>query len=274
MRPHLDYCDVIYDKPHNEKFTETVESFQYKVALAITGAIKGTSKEKLYNELGLEYLKDRRWTRRLRLFHKIYNLKSPTCLYNLTPSVNRFYDTINNTNVPSFKCRTKFFKNSFFPNVITEWNKLDINIKSLTSYTAFKNALLSFIRPKHVDTFGIHNPIALQLLTRLRLGFSHLNGHKLRHNFRDFLNPLCECKLEPETTSHFLLRFHLFQVERTTLLNDIKEIDERIISDNSSMLNQIVLYRNDNYNHDTNKNILLSTVKFCIDSKRFEMPLL
>ena len=110
LRPHLDYCDVIYDKPHNEKFTDTVESFQYNVALAITGAIKGTSKEKLYNELGLEYLKDRRWMRRLCLFHKIYNLKSPKYLYNLIPSVNHFYDTRNNTNVPSFNCRTEFFR--------------------------------------------------------------------------------------------------------------------------------------------------------------------
>ena len=94
-------------------------------------------------------------------------------IYNLIPSVNRCYDTRNNTNVPSFKCRAEYFKNSFFPNVKTEWNKLDINIKSITSYTAFKNALSSFIRPKHVDTFGIHNPTGLQLLTRLRLGFSH-----------------------------------------------------------------------------------------------------
>ena len=23
--PHLDYCDVIYDKPHNEKFTDTLK---------------------------------------------------------------------------------------------------------------------------------------------------------------------------------------------------------------------------------------------------------
>ena len=80
--------------------------------------------------------------------------------------------------------------------------------------------------------------------------------------------------IKPETTSHFLLRYHLFQVERTALLNDIKEIDERIISDNTSILDQILLYGNENYNHDTNKNILLSTIKFCIDSKRFDMPLL
>ena len=202
------------------------------------------------------------------LFHKIYNLKSPKFLYNLIPSVNRFYYSRSNTNVPSFKCRTEYVKNSFIPNVITEWNKLDINIKSITSYTAFKNALLSFIRPKHVDTFGIHNPIGLQLLARFRLGFSHLNEHRFRHNFGDFLNPLCK------TTSHILLRCHLFQVERTILLNDIKEICERIISDNTSMLGEILLYGNDDYKHDTNKKTLLSTIKFCIDSKRLEMPLL
>ena len=74
LRPHLDYCDFIYDNHHNEKFTDTLESIQYNAALAITGAIKGTSKEKLYNELGLEYLKDRRCMQRLWLFHKIYNL--------------------------------------------------------------------------------------------------------------------------------------------------------------------------------------------------------
>ena len=126
---------------------------------------------------------------RLCLFHKIYNLKSPKYLYNLIPSVNRFYDTKNNTKVPSFKCRTEYFKNSFFPNVITEWNKLDVDIKSMTSYTAFENALLSFTGLKQVDTFGIYNPIGLQLLTSLRLGFSHLNEHKFRNNFRDFLIP-------------------------------------------------------------------------------------
>ena len=109
---------------------------------------------------------------------------------------------------------------------------------------------------------------------RVQLGFSHLNEHKFRPNFHDFLNSLCECKLEPETTSHFLLRCHLFPVERTILLNDIKEIHERIISDNASILDQILLHGNENYNHDTNKKILLSTIKFCIDSKRFDMPLL
>ena len=93
----------------------------------------------------------------------------------------------------------------FFPNVINEWNKLDIKITNITSHNSFKNYLLSFIRQLNCDTFGIHNPIGLQLLTRFRIGLSHLNEDKFKHNFRDFLNPLCACTLEPETTSHYLL---------------------------------------------------------------------
>ena len=44
LRPHLDCCDVIYEKPHDKKFTDTVESFQYNVALEIAGVIKSVSK--------------------------------------------------------------------------------------------------------------------------------------------------------------------------------------------------------------------------------------
>ena len=56
---------------------------QYNVSLAIPDAIKETSKEKLYDELGQEYLRDRRWIQRLYLFLKIFNLKSPKYLYDL-----------------------------------------------------------------------------------------------------------------------------------------------------------------------------------------------
>ena len=55
IRPHLDYCNVIYDQPTNESFLSNIEIAQYNKASAITGAIKGTPQEKLYEELGLEY---------------------------------------------------------------------------------------------------------------------------------------------------------------------------------------------------------------------------
>ena len=62
IRPHLDYgphLDIVYDQPNKSSLSEKIESLQYNAALVITGAIKGSSKEKLYQELGFESLKDR-----------------------------------------------------------------------------------------------------------------------------------------------------------------------------------------------------------------------
>ena len=61
IRSHLDYGDIIYDQPLNESFSNRIESFQYKAALAITGTIQRSSREKLYQELGLEHFHQRRW---------------------------------------------------------------------------------------------------------------------------------------------------------------------------------------------------------------------
>ena len=71
IRPQLDYGDVIYVQPNNNSLLEKIESVQYNVALAITGAIRETSRDKLYQELGTEFLKDRRWLRRLCYLHKV-----------------------------------------------------------------------------------------------------------------------------------------------------------------------------------------------------------
>ena len=74
-RPHLDYGDIICDQTFNESFHQRIESIQYNAAIAMTGAIRGTSSEKLYQELGLESLRSRRWLRKLCLFYKIYKNK-------------------------------------------------------------------------------------------------------------------------------------------------------------------------------------------------------
>ena len=87
IRPHLDYGDVIYDQLNNNRLSEKIESIQYNAALAITGTIRGTSREKLYQELGLEPLKDKRWPRRLCYLHKVLSTKLPTYLCGLIPPI-------------------------------------------------------------------------------------------------------------------------------------------------------------------------------------------
>ena len=63
IRPHLGYVDIIYDQAYNLSFHQKLDSIQYNAALALTGAIRGSSREKLYQELGLESLQLRRWYR-------------------------------------------------------------------------------------------------------------------------------------------------------------------------------------------------------------------
>ena len=85
---------------------------------------------------------------------------------------------------------------------MTQQNKIDIETQK-SPYLVFKNYLPKEIRPKLIPLYNIHNPPGIKLLTRMRLRLSHLNGHKLTHNFDDCLNPFCTCSLEPDSTLHF-----------------------------------------------------------------------
>ena len=78
--PHLDYADIIYSKPSNGSFKNKIEKVQYRASFAETGAIQGTSLERLYHELGLESLTDRRWIQKLVFFYKTVNGLSPKYL--------------------------------------------------------------------------------------------------------------------------------------------------------------------------------------------------
>ena len=130
LRPLVDYGDIIYDQPQNESFCEKLESVQYKAALAITGAIQGSSREKLYQELGLESLKSRRWYRRLGCMYKIIKKEAPNYLTNLIPKSHQSFRTRTNS-ITTFYCRTDCYKNSFFPSALSDWFQLDVAITKL-----------------------------------------------------------------------------------------------------------------------------------------------
>ena len=146
IRPLVDYGDIIYDQPQNESFCEKIESVQYRAALAITGAIQGTSCDKPYHELGLESLKSKRWYKRLSCMFKIMKREAPNYLINLISRCEQTIRTRNN-HIPNYHCRTDCFKHSFFPSTLNDWFKLDNNIRNSESIEIFKSKLLSFIRP-------------------------------------------------------------------------------------------------------------------------------
>ena len=65
--------------------------------------------------------------------------------------------------------------------------------------------------------------IRIRFITRLRVGLSHLCGHKFKLDFQDCLNPICSCCLDIESTSHFLLHCPIFNDERYTLLSTLEK---------------------------------------------------
>ena len=123
------------------------------------------------------------------------------------------------------------------------------------SLNVFKLSLLKFVRPVANSVFEINNPYGLKLLTRLRLGLSHLRYHKFRHNFQDCINPICVCGLEIETTTHFLHHCPLFQSARQSLLINIKKIDESILKKHDKLITKTLLYDNDKFEVSCNKSI-------------------
>ena len=93
---------------------EKAESIQYQAALAITGARQGSNRSNLYDELGWEFLSDRRWCRRVVQIHKIVT-HAPCYLKNKLPRFRRPLYSQNNINTfHGIRCKTDRYMNSFF----------------------------------------------------------------------------------------------------------------------------------------------------------------
>ena len=94
VRSHPDYCDIIYHVPSVQtqfgvNLTDLMgkaERIQYQAALAVTGVWQGSSRSKVYEDLGWESLSEHRWCRRILQIHKIVSKKTPFLSYRQTPS--------------------------------------------------------------------------------------------------------------------------------------------------------------------------------------------
>ena len=276
VRPHLDYCDIIYHIPPKinpppqlptfNSQMEKLERVQYQAALAVTGAWQGSNCSKLYEELGWENLSDRRKCRRIIQIHKIMNNKAPLYLKNKLPPKHRPF--LPNVFRP-IRCRTDRYMNSFFPNAIDSWNIVISHFEDFPSVDSLKGHMLSLFRPKTRNIFGVHDPVGLRYLFQLRVGLSPLRSHKKNHNFADTPSDICFCTHGVEDTRHFLLFCPFYVTQRATLVNSVNEI---LLKNNTHCLAnymQLLLYGHHSINHNDNKKILLGTLTYIKDSNRF-----
>ena len=156
----------------------------------------------------------------------------------------------------------------FSPWTINEWNKLNFNIPT-PSFNIFRAILIKIIWSIPNSVFGIFNPLGLKLITRLRLGLSHLNEHRFKHNFNDCINPLCTCSLDIESTVHYFLHCSYYSSARISLLNDLNSVDRTLLSLSDLSLVNVLLYVGPQFDDSQNAYILKSSIKYILISERF-----
>ena len=166
VRPHLEYCDIIFHQPPPDGHLaitklsvqmNKIESVQTQAAYAVSGSWKGTSAKKIYEELGWEWLSQRRWYRRMSTFYKIVNKQSPKYLtdcitYPNPPWISvygREAPNVNNNILTPFSARTCKFQSSFFPTCVFSWNRhLTFSQRNSSNIDIFKSKLISSFKPK------------------------------------------------------------------------------------------------------------------------------
>ena len=116
------------------------------------------------------------------------------------------------------------------------------------------------------NIFGIHDPVGLRYLLQLRVGLSLLRHHKKRHNFIDTPDK-CLCNHGIEDTNHFSCPF--FADQRITLANSLIQILQKYSLNGRGNQSRLYLYGHQTINFDDNKKIILATIKYIKETRRF-----
>ena len=193
VRPHLDYCDIISDEGYNTSFHHKLELFQYNACLAITGAIRDTSKKKALPKIKFGVPSASTLIQKTIFFLQDFKNNQPSYLSNIVPQQNFAFNTKKVGKVPLFKIKHNFLKNTFFPSTVIEWNKLDPHLWNKTNFQIFQKNILLFIRPTLNSFFNCRNPKGTKLITRLCTDLS----------FQESLNPICRCGTDVESCVNF-----------------------------------------------------------------------
>ena len=203
------------------------------------------------------------------MLYKVKTSDLPLYLSKYILKGNHSYNTrLKDRGLKTYHCRTDVFKYSFFPYTISEWNRLGLRIHKANSLLSFKNALLKFGRPIPNSYFNIHTSVGLKLLTRLRVGLSHLNKHKFKHNFLNRINPLCSCSFEVESTTHFFLYRLCFSSIRKSLYDVLISIGKKFIDFSDSRKVELLLYGSLDLCFTQNLSIINASINYIINASR------
>lgn len=256
IRPLMEYADIIWDNAP-EYLKTNLENLQIEAARIVTGGIKVTSRQLLYNETGWETLQARRDKHKLIKFQQMVHGDTPEYLSNIVPcQVSDLHDhrTRQTENIQTIRCRTSYYQNSFLPDSIKMWNTLPAEIRLNATKQQFKKYINRNLRPIHY--FFHYGTRKEQIwLARLRMDCSSLKDHLFRKNLVD--SNVCSCGLV-ETTQHYLYKCNKYTCIRNTTI-DLLQYDQQTLLHGSSLLSE-----------NENKYIFEKVINFIRNTKRFD----
>ena len=272
VRPLMEYADVLWDGCTDSE-SDLLEHVQYEAAKIVTGAMKGTSKQRLMQEIGWEDLKTRRAIHKLLLYFKIVNNLCPSYLVDLLPllvSERTNYSLRTASNYSIFASRTDRFKRSFFPSTTSLWNDIGNDIRCLDSIGSFKKALFSSY---NVSSYNATFDFAIDRFnaifhTRLRLDTCALNYYLFKIGCKE--SPACFCGFYNESVNHFFLECPLYSAPRTNLLSSAARIfADRWSSMTKVQIVSVFLFGSKLLSSKQNSDLFFHVQSFISDSKRF-----
>ena len=258
VRPKLEYACIIWDDCFDQD-TESLEKCQLRAARIVTGAKRGTSHEKLYEETKWTKLKVRREQYKLCFTYKVVNNVTPEYLVEILPNVVNKQYLLRNNNIEQYRCRTEKYYRSLFPDIIRKWNNLDEILKAQPSYSVFKNLITAHEKCSKLYYIGSRKVNIIH--AQLRMNCSNLNAHLYGLHVID--SPACLCSHSIEDNVHFFFDCPLYSNQRLVLRQTVAQFTDFNL--------ETLLFGDDDLEFQDKVTIILAVHEFIKDSDRFSI---
>ena len=260
IRPKLEYGSVIWSDC-SDRDKNLLEKCQLYFARIVTGARKGTSTDKLYNDVNWPRLEERRQNKIKVFFHKLFYENCPEYLYLLLPNrtTESRYSLRARNMVPQVRARTSRFQHSLIVNGIKIWNDLPKTVQEIQEISLFKRTICT---KRNINPLYYIGTRKIQIIhSQIRMNCSLLAAHL--HELHVKESPNCYLCGVSENAKHFFMECILHCNHRKKLQN--------VLSVYNSFNLNCILYGNPKLTAAVNVKIFKAVHQFIVDSKRFDI---
>ena len=160
-------------------------------------------------------------------------------------------------------------KHNLFSSGVIQWKSIHNNIRKIETFSTFIKLLKiknpKFIRLTPKSIFNCKN-YRIKVITRLRLGLTHLRERKFKYRCKETLNPICSWLIDVKMTTL------LSRVQRWNTYPPVqyKIIDCRLLEMTENVFIKVILLGNCFADACRYRQILSGAIKYMLTSQRFD----